>query len=122
MLDIGAHIRVGSNAECMDVDVNSAKSPVDMCSRYQQSEDSDDRGIILIQLFGGYSVSEVLHARVACAKNTREVLHARFSCANNTREVLHVACCMQDFHVCMQQHSKGTRSGQIDSFLVEREC
>ena len=25
-------------------------------------------------------------------------------------------------HVRMQDHSKGTISGQIDSFLVEREC
>ena len=33
MSDIGAQIRVGSSAECMDVDVSSAESPVDMCSR-----------------------------------------------------------------------------------------
>ena len=29
---------------------------------------------------------------------------------------------MQEFHVRMQEHSKGTGSGQIDSFLVEGEC
>ena len=81
--------------------------------------------------FGGYSVSEVLYARVACDNNTREVLHEKFACANNTREVcmqeLHVQtkikkCCMQEFHVHMPEHSKGTGSGQINSFLVEREC
>ena len=50
---------------------------------------------------GGYSVSELLHAIVACANNTREVLHARVACAKNTREVLNarVACCMKEFHV-----------------------
>ena len=31
----------------------------------QRLEDFDDRCIILIQWFGGYSVSEVLHTRVA---------------------------------------------------------
>ena len=31
----------------------------------QKSEDFDDICIILIQLFGGYSVSEILHAKVA---------------------------------------------------------
>ena len=31
----------------------------------QKSEDFDDKCIILIQFFGGYSVSEVLHAKVA---------------------------------------------------------
>ena len=30
----------------------------------QKSEDFDDRCIIRIQLFGGYSVSKVLHAKV----------------------------------------------------------
>ena len=89
MLDTGAQIRFGSSVECRDADVNSAENPVDMCSRYQQSEDFDDRCITLIQLFGGYSVSKVLHARFACSNNTREVLHARVACANNTREVLH---------------------------------
>ena len=42
----------------------------------QKSEEFDDRCIILIQLFGGYSASEVLHVEVTCARNTREVLHA----------------------------------------------
>ena len=31
----------------------------------QKSEDFDNRCIILIELFGGYSVSEVLHASIA---------------------------------------------------------
>ena len=48
MSDTGAQIEVGSSAECMDVDVNNAESPVDMCSRIQQSKDFDDRCIILI--------------------------------------------------------------------------
>ena len=37
----------------------------------------DDRCIILIHFFGGYSVLEVLHENVACVRNTREVLHTR---------------------------------------------
>jgi len=45
----------------MDAYVNNAEIPVDMCSRYQQLEDSDDKCIILIHFFGGYSVSKVLH-------------------------------------------------------------
>ena len=63
MSDTGAQIRVGSSAECMDADVSNAESPVDMCSWIQQPEDSDDRCIILIQLFGGYLVSERLHVQ-----------------------------------------------------------
>ena len=66
----------------------------------QKLEDFDDRCIILIQLFRGYSVSEVLHAKVACARNTRVVLHARV-----TWHMHGVAC-----------HMHG------HSFLVEREC
>ena len=31
----------------------------------QKSEDFDDKCIILIQLFGGYSISEMLHEKVA---------------------------------------------------------
>ena len=66
----------------MDADVRSAESPIDMCNRYQQSKDSDDRYIILIQLFLGYSISKVLQARVSCANNIKEVLHARVACAH----------------------------------------
>ena len=55
--DTGAQIRVYSSVECMDAYVNNEENLVYMCSRYQQSEDFDDRCIILIQLFRGYSVS-----------------------------------------------------------------
>ena len=66
------------SAKCMDAEVKNTVDPEDMCSWYHhKSEDFDDRCIVLIQLFGGYSVSEVLHASVACARNTREVLHTR---------------------------------------------
>ena len=76
----------------MDADVSNAENPIDMCSRIQQSEDSDDRCIILIHLFGGYSFLGEFHVRTTLDK------------------------------FCMQEHSKGTRSVQIDSFIVEREC
>ena len=82
MSDTRVQIRVGSSAECMDADVSGVESLVDMCNRIQQSEGSYEKCIILIHFFGGYSISEVLHA----------------------------------------EHSKGTRSGQIESFLLEREC
>ena len=49
----------------MDAEVNNVVDLEDMCSWYQQkSKYFDGRCIILIQLFGGYLVSEVLHARV----------------------------------------------------------
>ena len=49
----------------MGAEFNNTVVPEDMCSWYQQkSEDFDDRCIILMQLFGGYSVSKVLHTRV----------------------------------------------------------
>ena len=90
-----------SSAECMDAEISNAVVPEDMCSWYQQKlEDFDDKCIILIQLFGGYSISEVSHAKVSCARNTREFLHAKI-----TRRMHGVAC-------RMQRHS----------FLVEREC
>ena len=66
----------------------------------QNSKDFDDKCIILIQLFRGYLVSKVLHAKVAYARNTREVLHARVGWHMHG-----VACRMQR-----------------NSFLVEREC
>ena len=56
--DVGYIFRVGSNAKGTDADVSSnTESPVDRCSRIQQSEDSNDKCIILIHLFGGYLVS-----------------------------------------------------------------
>ena len=70
----------------------------------KKSEDIDDKCIILIQLFGGYSVSEVLHAKVACAINTSEVLHARVACARNTREVLHAKVSWHMHGVACRMH------------------
>ena len=82
----------------MDATFNDVESPVDMCSRYKKSKESDERCIILIHLFGGYSFSEVLHARVACVRNTREVLHKRLQGAGME---LHGAC--MDFHVACKE-------------------
>ena len=101
MSDIRAQISVGSSAECMDADVNNTKSPVDMGSRYQQSEEFDDRCIILIQLFGGYSISKVLHVRTTLEKCCMQELHVQTTLEK---------CCMQEMHVrttlekrCMQE-------------------
>ena len=63
-------------------------------------EDFDDRCIRLIELFGGYSVSEVLHTRVAGR------MHG-VACRMHG-----LACCMYGVAYRMQGHS----------FLVEREC
>ena len=77
-------------------------------------------------MFGGYLVSKVFHAKVACVINTSEVLHARVACAKNNREVLHVACKSWMSHergTCAHARKfQGTRLGPIDSFLVEKEC
>ena len=70
---------------------------------------------------------EVLHVKVACARNTREFLHARVACRMqrlHVRETLE-NCCMQDLNVackgCMS-HARGACHMQGHSFLVEREC
>ena len=96
------------------VQISTAQWFLKTCSvAKQRSEYFDDRCIILIQFFGGYWVSEVLNSKVACARNTREVLHERTTLDK---------CFMQELHVRMQEHSKCTGLGHINSFLVEREC
>ena len=58
------------SVECMDACVSSIVDLEDMCSWYQQKlEDFDDRCIVLIQLFGGYSITEMLHAKVGDRKS-----------------------------------------------------
>ena len=70
MSNTGAQIRVSNSSKGIDAYFSNSTEnlALDRCSRWQQLEDSDDKCIILIQLFGGYSVSGFVGAN-----NTREV-------------------------------------------------
>ena len=81
---------MAASVECMDA--SSAVVPEDMCSWYQQtSEEFDDRCIILIQYFGGYSVLEVLHVRETLEKCCMQILHGVCMELHGTCMELHVA-------------------------------